>query len=203
MVACQRRRGTQSNALLRCHSGQLLKLLDIDGAQQPTGEPTLHISKDAIASLYLRRNCYIRVAPIITGQVLSTSFDWNDDTSGILGWVSYLSAVLSVDQPRPVVKLLTRTDAEIAVALGIDVSKRITLALTSGLYPPALNGDYFVEGFSMRHAADQDIECTLTLWGKQQGLAGGFRISGALGGGQDYSTISAAMPAQTDDRIWF
>ncbi|HMM41885.1 MAG TPA: hypothetical protein PKA95_08285, partial [Thermomicrobiales bacterium] len=82
-------------------------------------------------------------APLVEGQVLRQDFDFNDDAETIRAFARWRAATLSVDQPRPTVDLLGSTDAEIATILGTEVSKRVRLVDTAGLYPSQIDGLFY------------------------------------------------------------
>ena len=143
-------------------------------------------------------------APLVTGQPLRMTLDWNDDVDAVGAFAAYLAEVMSQDQPRLQLPLAGHSDAEIAIILGLDVSKKISLSLTTGLYPPGISGEYFVEGgtIDVIPAVDGDLSAVVNLWSSDQALGNGFRVSDDTpGGAQEYSAI-AADAATTGARIW-
>lgn len=139
-------------------------------------------------------------SPVVSEQELSDRFDFNDAADRVRSFATWRAEALSQNQPRPSVTLLTSTDAEIALALGIEISQRLTLSLTAGLYPPHIAGDFFVEGYELAQKPDEDLSCVVHLFSVDQGGASHFRISGSAASGVNYSQIAAAG-AVYGDRI--
>lgn len=146
-------------------------------------------------------------SPLVSGQQLNETFEFNDNSTAVASWADWQAAVQGLDQPRPVVTLEGHTDAEIAMLLGAAVSSRILLQNTSGLYPTQIDGVFFIEGYRVRKGvadgADANLEATWTLFSADQAMGNMFRISGAAGGGQDYSVIASDPPVAGSDRIGF
>jgi len=141
-------------------------------------------------------------APLVSGQVLRDEFAFNDEADTIAAFANWRAETLSTDQQRPTVGLLASSDAEIAVILGADVSKRLRLVDTSGLYPSGIDGFYYVEGYRIRQVIGHELACALTLFSEDQAVGNFFRVSGDTPGTTDYSVIAAdANP--TGDRVAF
>lgn len=168
------------------------------------GSLTFRVRATAIRRSNEDRTLVVESAnPLVSGQPLQRTFDWNDNIDDLVAFAEYLAETLDEDQPRFTLPLLVHTEAEAHLALGIDVSKRVTVTLTTGLYPPEISGDYFVEGGTIEDGPDMDLRCSVTLWSKDQGLGNAFRISDDdAGGDQEYSAI-ADDGDTTGDRIWF
>lgn len=144
----------------------------------------------------------LAAAAIVSEQELSDDFEFNDDADAIRSFALWRAATLSQDQPRPRIALPTNADADIAIALGIDVSKRIRLQHTGGLYPSSIDGYFYVEGYELEQTIGQDLRAEVTLFSEDQAVGSFFRISGAAGGGQDYSLIRSAGDADGDRIAW-
>ena len=84
--------------------------------------------------------------------------------------------------------------------LGLELEKRVHISNTTGVYPSNIDDDYFVEAISGSFLQGGLMEVTCDLWHEIAVQGNFFRISGAAGGGQDYSQIVAAG-ATTGDRI--
>lgn len=139
-------------------------------------------------------------APLVEGQVLRAEFDFNDDADTIRAFARWRAATLSADQPRPTVDLLGSTDVEVAAILGTEVSKRVRLVDTGGLYPSQVDGFFSIEGYRLRQVIGADLACSWTLFSEDHAIGNFFRVSGD--GGPDHSLIAAdANP--TGDRIAF
>lgn len=141
--------------------------------------------------------------PIVTGQKLSETFEFNDNGNTVGGWASWMAGTLSVDQPRPVIDLEGHTDAEIDMLLGAGISKRILLQNTTGLYPSQLNGYFYIEAYRVRKAIGSNMEATWTLFSEDQAMGNFFRISGDTPGGANENSQIVADAATSGDRIGF
>lgn len=140
-------------------------------------------------------------APIASGQVLApAAYEWVDDANLVMGQANLLAAVMSQDRPRPAFSLPAQTDAEIIVALGIDVSKRLTMNVTAGLYNAYLTGDYIVEAYRWSAIPDENMVVDVVCWSEDQALATGFIVSSD--GGAAISLIAADGATSGFDRIW-
>lgn len=165
-----------------------------------SGAPGMQVRGQAITRTNEARTIErLSPAPLVSNQPLTGGYEWNDDADAIAALAGYRANVLAIDQPRPVIQLTGHTDAEIAAILGMDVSKRVTLALTTGLYPAYLSGAFFVESYTIKQRPEANVECTLTLWSADQALGNGFRVSSDTT--PTYGVI-AADAATTGDRIW-
>ena len=165
------------------------------------GTPALQVRGTAIRRSTDERTIEVGgSAPLVSGQVLTDAFDWLDDVSAIDGYAHYRAAQLAIQQPRPTIRLIPADDSEMATVLGADLSKKVTVTNTTGLYPTQVNEDFFIESMQISFSPGVLVDCQWGLFHKD--LAGGsfFRISGAAGGGADYSQIAAAA-ATTGDRI--
>lgn len=140
-------------------------------------------------------------SPIVTGQVLTDAFDFNDDADSIEGYARYRAAVFSSLQPRPTVRLTPRNDSEMATVLGGEIGARVQVQNLTGQYPTQMDETFFIESIGISFAPGGFVDASWGLF--QKDLAGGsfFRISGPAGGGQDYSTIAPAAATAGYDRI--
>lgn len=155
------------------------------------GTPALQVRGTAIRRSTDDRAIEVAAtAPVVSGQVLSDAFDWNDNVDGVSGYAHYRAGVFSAMQPRPTIRLIPSDDTEMATVLGGEIGKRITVTNTSGLYPTQMNDDFFIEGISISFSPGVLVDCSWNLWARDQGMGRFFRISGASGGGADYSTIA-------------
>ena len=84
---------------------------------------------------------------------------------------------LSTDQPRPTVSLLGSTDAEISAILGADISKRVRLMDTGGLYPSQVDGLFAIEAARVRSRVGTDLAGTWVLASEDVAMANFFRVS--------------------------
>lgn len=139
-------------------------------------------------------------APVVTGQVLSEEFAFLDDVSTVSGYAHFRAAVHGSVQPRPAVRIIPGSDAEMVVALGVELGDVITLTNTTGLYPTEVNDDFCVENIAITFSPGVLVDCQWGLFTRDLAIGSFFRISGASGGGADYSQIVAAA-ATTGDRL--
>lgn len=167
------------------------------------GSPAAQIRAQAVRRSNDERAIEVTAASsIVSDQELADEFDFNDDAAEIRSFGLWRAATLSEDQPRPRVRLSTRSNADIAIALGIDVSKRIRIQHTSGLYPSYLDGYFYVEGYSLEQVIGEDLRAEITAFSADQAIGTFFRISGASGAGADYSQIQDASTAAGDRIGW-
>lgn len=137
----------------------------------------------------------------VTNQALRDEFAFNDDVDALLGYAQFRLFAGSTFYPRNLgIHLTPRTDAEAVSMLGVELLKRLRITNTTGLYPSTIDEEFIVQGISGRWVPGGGIEMDLNLWHEIAAVATFFRISGASGGGQDYSQIVAAG-ATTGDRI--
>lgn len=140
-------------------------------------------------------------SPVISDQVLSDTWQYLDDVDAISGYAHYRAATFANLLPRPVISRRMATNAETALFLALELGHVIRITNTSGLYPSQINDLFYVEQISWDIKPGVDAVCQLTCFHRD--LAGGsmFRISGAAGGGADYSLISTAGATTGYDRI--
>lgn len=129
--------------------------------------------------------------PIVTGQVLSDAFEFQNNADGVSGYANYRASVLGAFQPRPQVRLSPRNDSEMALVLGTEIGSRVRLQNTTGQYPTNVSLDAFVEGISLSFSPGVMVDAQWSMFSDDQANGKMFRISGAAGGGQDYSQIAA------------
>lgn len=137
-------------------------------------------------------------SPIVTGQVYSDEFEFLDDASAIKNYATWNAAVRSQFQPRPRLQVIAKTSAEFESLLALEIGNRITVTNTTGLYPTQINGEFFIEGISWNMDTGKPPQVDLTLFHEDLVAGNFFRISGAAGGGQDYSTIAPATGSGYD-----
>lgn len=139
-------------------------------------------------------------APVVTGQQLNQDFEFQDNVDPVRGWVNWQANVRGAVRVRPVVTITPDTDALMAIVLGAEIGNRITLTDTGAPWLTQVSGDHFIEAIDLAFEGPGLVRARWTLFPAD--LAGGsfFRISGALGGGADYSQIVAAA-ATTGDRL--
>lgn len=140
-------------------------------------------------------------SPVVTEQTLSDRFDFNNNVAGIKSYAQFRAAVFSALQPRPSVRIMPDTDAELAVILNAELGSRCRLTNTSGMYPSQIDEFFYIEGIQIALAPGPYIEARWQLMHEDQAAGTFFRISGAAGGGADYSTIATAAPTFGDHRI--
>lgn len=163
------------------------------------GTPALQVRGTAIRRSTDDRMIEVAVSsPVVAGQVLSDAFDWLDDVPAIEGYAHYRAGVYATAQPRLGIRLIPSTDPEMATVLGGEIGKRVTVTNTTGLYPTQINEDFFVESIGISFTPGVLVDCQWGLWSRDQALGRFFRISGAAGGGADYSTIAAASGSGYD-----
>lgn len=144
-------------------------------------------------------------SPIVAGQTLQDSFDYNDDALAIRAKAMFDAQTFSGAIPRPVIDVSPRSDAEMAMALGAELGSKLVVSNTSGLYPTQMSDTFYVENITLSLGpgvkSGGNINATWTLF--QRDLAAGrfFRISGALGDGMDYSAIAPAVTTGAYDRL--
>ena len=142
-------------------------------------------------------------SPAVASQQQNREFTFLDDSSLVRGWVDYTAKASGGLRPRPVMRITPSNDALMATVLGADLSKRITIADNTSAWQTGVNGDFYIENISVEWRSTKLLTATWTLFDADRANGRFFRISGTLGGGLDYSTISAASPAAVLDRIAF
>lgn len=139
-------------------------------------------------------------APILTGQTLEDAFEHNDDASAVLGWVNWQRSARGTMQPRLTLQLTPDTDALMVSVLSAELGDRLTLDDTGAAWLTQIAGDWFIEAIELQILGPASATVRWTLFPRDLVAGSFFRISGASGAGQDYSTIAAAA-ATTGDRI--
>lgn len=133
-------------------------------------------------------------SPIVEGQTIQTTFGHQSNGTGVAGWASWEAATRVVQQPRVTVTMRPDTDALMALVLGADIWQRMTISDTAASWNSHVAGDYFIESIALTFARGGPAPVTAQWLMFPEDLSRGtlFRISGAAGAGQDYSTIAAA-----------
>lgn len=139
-------------------------------------------------------------SPIVTGQTLDEEFEHNNDASTVLGWVNWQRSVRGQMQPRLMLELTPDTDALMVAVLNAELGDRLRLDDTGAPFLTQISGDYFIEAIEQRFEGPGEVRTRWTLLPGDLAAGSFFRISGAAGGGADYSQIAAAT-ATTGDRI--
>lgn len=139
----------------------------------------------------------------VRNQTLRDEFAFNDNVDGIRGYALFRLFAGSAFYPRHLqINREPLDDAEAVDLLGLELEKRVHISNTTGLWPSNIDDDYFVEAISGSFLQGGLMEVTCDLWHEISAVGNFFRISGDVGGGQDYSLIVAAG-ATTGDRIAF
>ena len=144
---------------------------------------------------------YAVLSPVITGQKLTRDFEFNQSVDEVSGWASW-QRVRGAIRPRPVVTIVPDTDALMAIVLGAEIGKKVILTDTAAPWLTQVNGTYFVEGIDMEYGGAALVKATWRLFDAEMAIGNMFRVSGASGGGADYSTIGSAVPT-SGDRIGY
>lgn len=138
-------------------------------------------------------------SPILTGQVMRDDFAFNNEPEAVAAYAHWRSWVFSQIRPRPVVSLAAFDDAERALILGAQLSDRIRVVNTSGMYPTQLDAEFFIEGIQITFGEDEAVACQWQLFDASQAMGNFWRIS-SDDTSAEYSVISA--DAATDgDRV--
>lgn len=176
--------------------------IDFDGLDSSD----VYLSRLEVRGQAIRRsndNRLITVTPassIVSGQVLSDSFDFYDDVDEITGFATLKASTLSTIQPRPSVSVIPGTDAQMAEVLGFDLGDRITITNTIGLYPTEINDDFHIESINISFAPGVLVTCQLGLFTRDQALGSLFRIS-SDDSSAEYSLIATDAATSGYDRI--
>lgn len=142
-------------------------------------------------------------SPLVANQTLTREFEFLDDEDVVRGWVQWQRSVRGDFRVRPVVTILPDTDALMAIVLGAEIGKRVSLTDTGAPWLTQVSGEYIIEGIEMEFRGPGEVRAVWRLFDADLAIGSMFRISGASGAGADYSTISAATPAAGDDRIGY
>lgn len=159
---------------------------------------TVHLTLCQLRGYAVRRSAHDRLvtvdvsSPVTTDQVLRDNFDFNDDAYAVEQYAQVKAGIYSKIQPRLIVKVPARSDAEIVSLLGGELGKRIRVQNTTGLYPTELDDFFYIENIQIGSVSGRYVQATWGLFHEDLALGNYFRISAAAGGGQDYSTIVAA-----------
>lgn len=137
-------------------------------------------------------------SPIVTGQTLDETFEHNNDASTILGWVNWQRSTRGQMQPRLELRITPDTDGLMATVLNAELGDRLTLDDTGSPWLTQILGDYFIEAIDLDIAGPGLVNARWTLLPEDLVAGSFFRISGAAGGGADYSTIAAASGSGYD-----
>lgn len=176
--------------------------IDFDGLDSSD----VYLSRLNVRGQAIRRsndNRLITVTPassIVSGQVLSDSFDFYDDVDEITGFANLKASTLSTIQPRPSVSVIPGTDAQMAEVLGFDLGDRITITNTTGPYPTEINDDFHIESINISFAPGVLVTCQLGLFTRDQALGSLFRIS-SDDSSAEYSLIATDAATSGYDRI--
>ena len=141
-------------------------------------------------------------APVVTGQQLNQEFEFQDNADPVTGWVNWQANVRGAVRVRPVVTITPDTDALMALVLGAEIGNRVVLTDTGAPWLTQVNGVFFIEGIDLEFTGPASVRATWRLFDADMAIGSMFRISGAAGGGQDYSTIASAAPT-SGDRIGY
>lgn len=133
-------------------------------------------------------------SPLVANQTLTREFEFLDDEDVVEGWVSWQRNVRGDFRVRPVVEIVPDTDALMAVVLGAEIGKRVTLTDTGAAWLTQVDGDYFIEGIEMEFGGPGEVRAVWRLFDADLAIGSMFRISGP---GADYSVIGG------DDRIGY
>lgn len=138
-------------------------------------------------------------APLLTGQVLSDSFEFNNDAEAVAAYAHWRSWVFAQIRPRPVVTLEALNDAERGLILNADLSDRIRVVNTTGLYPAQVDAEFFIEGMQITFGQEEAVSCQWNLFDRDQAMGSFWRIS-SDDNSAEYSLVSADA-ATSGDRI--
>lgn len=103
-------------------------------------------------------------SPVLTGQTLEETFEFNDDGLSVSGWVGWNAAVRAEMQPRITLRITPDTDALMAIVLGADIGKRVTLADASAPWLTQITGDWFIEAIDLSIDGPGEATATWTLF---------------------------------------
>ncbi len=120
-------------------------------------------------------------APLLTGQTLTETFDFLDDPTGVGAWANFQSAIRGQVRVRPVINVTPVTDADMAMILGADISKRIAINDTGPSWLSQINGQYFIENIALNIATpgsgNPSVMASWALFDKDLALGSYFRVS--------------------------
>lgn len=140
-------------------------------------------------------------SPLVAGQQLNRGFEFLDIVDVVSGYVDYQAAIRGAFRLRPVVTIRPDTDALMALVLGAEIGKRVSLTDTAAAWTTQISGEFIIEGIDLRITGPASVEAVWRLFDAELASAAFFRISGVSGGGADYSQISDSTPAASDRRI--
>ncbi len=137
------------------------------------------------------------LSPVVSGQAFSIDFEFQDDASRLRAFANFKAASLNTGQTRITIPVFPKDNQELYLLATLEFGSRVTLDIPDAW----LEGDWFVERIAISGPRDKGAPPTFGLTLFPADAVGGklFRISGAPGAGQDYSTIAAA--GQPSDRI--
>lgn len=131
-------------------------------------------------------------SPIVVGQQLSRTFEFMQDASIAQGFADFTASTMNVLRPRPTISIVPNTDAAMAMILGAELSKRVRLTDNASAWQTGIDNDFFIESIQFEFESPTMIRATWMMFDTERAGGNYFRISGALGGGADYSPIATA-----------
>lgn len=102
-------------------------------------------------------------SPLITGQQLDEQFEYNDDGLAVGGWAGWQASWRGTSQPRLTLSITADTDALMAIVLGAEIGKRVTVSDTGAPWLTQVTGDYFIEGIDLEIKGPGEVTATWTL----------------------------------------
>lgn len=103
------------------------------------------------------------VAPVLSGQQLDESFEWNDDGTAVGGWANWQASWRGTSQPRLTLTLTPDTDALMAFVLGAEIGKRISIDDRAAPWLTQVYGSYFIEAIDLQILGPGEATATWTL----------------------------------------
>ena len=138
-------------------------------------------------------------SPLVAGQRVTRTLEFMQSQDKASWFASWLAHVRGTWQPRVTVDIVPDTDALMVTVLNAELWNRVTLADTGATWLSQISGDYIIEAIDLQILSPTFVRARWTLFSKDLSTASFFRISGAAGGGADYSVLGAATGAA--DRI--
>lgn len=123
--------------------------------------------------------------PLVANQTLSRAFEFLDDEDVVEGWVSWQRNVRGDFRVRPVVEIVPDTDALMAVVLGAEIGKRVTLTDTGAAWLTQVDGDYVIEGIEMEFRGPGEVRAVWRLFDADLAIGSMFRVGVSAIGGSD------------------
>lgn len=124
-------------------------------------------------------------SPVLTGQKLSKTFEFQDNEDPVAGWVRWKANTLGSIRMRPVVEITPDTDTLMAVVLGASIGSRIVVTDTGSPWLTQTTGTFILEGYDLEILGPREIRAQWRLFDVDLAIANMFRIGSSAMNGTD------------------